>query len=277
MTDHVPRPTPFPEVNRLVGRLEERMRAILGGNLVGLYLDGSLARGGFDQASDIDFVAVTEGALSEEHFLALQAMHEQVAEGGDRLARDIEGYYVTPEALHGAATSDQCFPRLERGAGERLKWVTLGEDWIVHRYILREYGITLLGPPAREWIPPVPAAALRALAGQMLVEWDEYLQGEPTALAHSGAQSYAVLTFCRILCTLQTGDIVPKSEAARWAQATLDARWQPLIKQAVRERLGPYGAATPEAVAATRAFLEWALASVHVQETEDARRERGEP
>ena len=38
---------------------------------------------------------------------------------------------------------------------------------------------------------------------------------------------------CRMRYTLQHGVVVSKPIAARWAQATLDARWTPLIRAAV--------------------------------------------
>ncbi len=257
MASHVR--TPYPEVNQLVQQLDEQIRAILGVHLVGLYLDGSLARGGFDSASDIDFVAVTEqGPLSEPHFLALQAMHERIAQGDARLATDIEGYYVSRAALRGIAPPSDRFANLERGAGERLKWVTLGQDWIIHRYILREYGLELRGPSLRSLIDPIPPDELRQAMSKILEEWGGDLLRDPEGLSHSAYQSYVVLSVCRILCTQETGDIFSKADAAAWAAATLEARWQPLIERAVRDRMGPYGEATQEAVAATLAFLAYA-------------------
>ena len=72
-------PTPFPDVNALVSELFEGVRGILGSQLVGMYLDGSLAYGDFDRDSDIDFIAVTRDELSPETFAALQAMHDRIA------------------------------------------------------------------------------------------------------------------------------------------------------------------------------------------------------
>jgi len=42
-----------------------------------------------------------------------------------------------------------------------------------------------------------------------------------------------VLTMCRMRYTLQYGVVVSKPIAARWAQASLDARWTPLIQAAL--------------------------------------------
>ena len=51
--------TAYPEIDAVLSQLLSGSRAILGDNLFGFYLFGSLASGGFDEAtSDIDFVAV---------------------------------------------------------------------------------------------------------------------------------------------------------------------------------------------------------------------------
>jgi len=72
-------PTSYPEVNALLEELLESVQAILGSHFVGLYLDGSLTSGDFDQDSDIDLVVVTDDEISDDLFAALQAMHERIA------------------------------------------------------------------------------------------------------------------------------------------------------------------------------------------------------
>ena len=45
-----------------------------------MYLDGSLAIGGFDpDKSDLDFVVVTNADVPSGNFAALKAMHDRVA------------------------------------------------------------------------------------------------------------------------------------------------------------------------------------------------------
>jgi len=53
-----------------------------------------------------------------------------------------------------------------------------------------------------------------------------------------GLHSYAVLTMCRALYTLQHGAVVSKPVAARWAQAALGERWAALIERASAWRPG---------------------------------------
>ena len=50
-------PTPYPTVNALLDDLLTQARTVLGGELIGFYLDGSLALGDFDpETSDVDFI-----------------------------------------------------------------------------------------------------------------------------------------------------------------------------------------------------------------------------
>ena len=39
-------------------------------------------------------------------------------------------------------------------------------------------------------------------------------------------------TLCRLLYTLETGDVASKPAATRWAQQTLDGRWASFIERA---------------------------------------------
>jgi predicted nucleotidyltransferase len=96
MVDH---PTPYPEVNDLVRKLVKKVQTILGSHLVGMFLEGSLANGDFDLDSDIDFVVVTDEAISDDLFSALQAMHERIAMLDSRWAIQLEGSYVPQAAL----------------------------------------------------------------------------------------------------------------------------------------------------------------------------------
>ena len=57
-------PTVNSAVNALIGELQSSIHAIIGDDLIGLYLDGSLALGDFDADSDIDFVAVVTDEIT---------------------------------------------------------------------------------------------------------------------------------------------------------------------------------------------------------------------
>lgn len=246
--------TPYPEVDALLAEVLAGARSILGARFVGMYLDGSLATGGFDSASDIDFVVVLDSAVTEGDFLALQAMHDRIATLDDPLAIQLEGFYVPASALRGDATGLRC-PNLERGPGERLKWVTLDAAWVIHRYVLSNDGVTVVGPDPRAIADPVAPSELRDAAGGFL-EWLTGPTADSVPMASRGYQSYIVLTACRILYTLAHSDVASKGTAVVWARQTLDARWHWLIDEAVQGRQSGDGPPLPGAVAETLAFIE---------------------
>jgi len=72
-----------------------------------------------------------------------------------------------------------------------------------------------------------------------------------------------VLTFCRILKTIETGGVSGKRDAAAWAASQLEPRWRPLIERAVADRPDPWKRvhqrADEDLVRETLAFSEYAL------------------
>ena len=227
-------PTPYPTVNDALALLLSEARAILGAEFVGLYLYGSLSLGDFTPgSSDIDFLLVTREALSPPVQEALAALHARLAVSESPYARKLEGWYFPRAAL--------------RRDDPAVRVPTIGADWpfglgkpsavwIIERWIVRERGITVVGPPPDTLIEPVSSEALRAAVRALLHDfWVRQLDG-PDWLRPRDYQAFAILTMCRALHTLATGTIVSKPAAATWATAHLDPRWSPLIARALRWR-----------------------------------------
>jgi hypothetical protein len=235
------------------------IQAVLGERLVGLYLEGSLAAGSFDQSSDIDFIAVTDQETTHELFLELQAMHDRLQALDTPWAIQLEGSYISLSALRRYDPANATHPNLERGLGERLKMIHHDESGVIHRWILREHGIVLLGPPPQALVDPVSPDDLRQAMRAILPGWGRRLLAEPAGMQYPGYQSFIVLSICRILYTLQLGEVVSKAVAARWAQEALAPRWTPLIESAWVTRNAPQGQASPEAIRNTLDFIRYAL------------------
>ena len=51
-------------------------------------------------------------------------------------------------------------------------------------------------------------------------------------------QSFAVLTYCRMLHTLHTGTVQSKKAGAKWARQFVEPKWIEIIDQAWNEREG---------------------------------------
>ena len=226
--------TPVPELDALLDELAANARAILGPQLVGTYLAGSLATGDFElDRSDVDFVVMTDGAVPPGVFAALAAMHGRLAKRAPRWGLELEGSYVPAQALRRHDPRPAAHPHIERCSAELVMVRPATGYWVIHRHLLREHGITVSGPAPRTLIDPVEPAQLRLAVGGILAEWWAPMLEDRRQLQNSFYRCYAVLTMCRMLYTLQEGAIVSKRAAAQWTADTVSRRWAPLIDRAL--------------------------------------------
>jgi Domain of unknown function (DUF4111)/Nucleotidyltransferase domain len=254
-------PTPYADVNTVLHDLLARIRLILGERFRGMYLDGSLALGDFDpHSSDIDFVVTTDNTqLSDALFLALRDMHARFDASGSPWATEVEAVYIPQDSLRRDNPVPPWVPRNERG-GTLVK-EHLDGSWIIHWYILREHGVVVAGPDPRPLIDPIEPQDLRRAMAALAESWLEPARHDRLRLQHRGFQIYTVRTLCRMLYTLDSGAVVSKPVAARWAQATLGVRWAALIERAVAWRKDPSCQETPsdEEISETLALIEYTL------------------
>jgi 8-oxo-dGTP pyrophosphatase MutT (NUDIX family) len=250
------------------------VRAALGGQFVGMMLYGSLAGGDFDAASDIDVLVVTQSDPSDELFAALAALHARLAQGPSPWANQLEISYIPLAALRRHDPAHATHPRLDRGADERLHWAVHHDDWIIQRHALRQHGLVVAGPAPAELIDPVSPAELRAAMRPLLLMRQQSLRDHPADLNFRGYQSYVVLTVCRTLYTLAQGTVVSKPVAVRWALATLDARWHPLIERALSGR-HEHSGLTADDVSGTLAFVQAALEQTDLDQGQVAANREG--
>jgi hypothetical protein len=221
----------YPDVNVVLHTLRAGAQSVLGDHLIGLYLYGSLASGDFNpQTSDIDFVVVTDTDLSAELIHDLEALHVRLWASGLKWAAKLEGAYVPLPTLRCHDSNATPCPTINEG---RFYLDRLGSDWIIQRYILREYGAAICGPSLKSSIDPVTPDDLRYAVTGVLREWWRPMLDDPRFLRNREYEAFAALTMCRALYALECGDIVSKPTAARWARQTLDDRWAELIDRAV--------------------------------------------
>lgn len=251
--------TPFPEVNVVLQDLLKDVQRILDGNLVGMYLEGSLANGDFDQDSDIDFVVVTDKEIEDNAFSALQMTHERINLLDTQWSTNLEGSYLSKHAVRRHDPEHTRFPNIERGFGERLKMIRNDETWNIHRHILHKCGITLIGPDPATLIDPISPDKLRQAMLPALHDWAAQILNNPNEIANQGYQSYTVLSLCRIIYTLEFGDIVSKLKAANWVKESQGGNWNSLIDQAWIGRHNPQLLASPEDVNQTLDLIRYAM------------------
>lgn len=232
---------PYPELASVLRELVVGVQEVLAGNVVGVYLVGSLATGDFDLDSDVDFLVVTQDEVGEEAARSLQAMHERIHGLGCYPAEHLEGSYVSRAALNRSLdVGVQPLWYIDNGS-TILERSTHDNQWHV-RWVLRERGIALLGPEAATLLAPVPVEAVRGEAHGVIrriaQEFTDAVAGPLTFWTSRFGQSYAVLQLCRVLYTLDAGTVRSKLSGVRWALETLDPAWAELIQTAWEEREG---------------------------------------
>jgi hypothetical protein len=260
--------TQHPEVNLVLEALLPEVQAILQERCLGMYLYGSLAYGGFDRDSDVDFLVLTDGRLPDAVFEQLREMHDRIARLDSWCATQLEGCYSPLSALQVFDPVNVFHIHIDRGPGERLQRMHIQDPslqeawwggWVVMRHVVREHAIVLAGPAPASFLPPTPPEELKRSVVANLEGWARPILADPSPIRTRGYQSYFVLTMCRSLYTLESGALAPKREAAEWAQKKLAAPWPELIERAWVSRSHPDGPPDPEEIRATQDFVRFTL------------------
>jgi predicted nucleotidyltransferase len=225
-------PTPYPDLNAALARFLAEVQTVLGERFVGLYLHGSLAYGDFNpQTSDIDFLVVTADDLPGKMLALLKTMHARLRTSGLTWATRLEGAYIQRQALRRYDPANAQHPWL--GVDGHFAIEQLSSEWIIQRWILREKGIAVAGPPLKSMIDPVSPDDLRQAVRGSLREWWSPPFPSPERFQSGEYQAYAILTMCRSLYVLEHGRVASKPESARWVMKTLGQPWVALIEQAL--------------------------------------------
>jgi predicted nucleotidyltransferase len=204
------------ELSVLLRRIVEDFPAILKGNLVGIYLWGSLTYDAFDErCSDVDSVVVTRRDVADAEFSALARWFRKSARGNPWVRRLDMRFVIDREFLDKKSRCCGFYSgKLTRHGsdGNPIIWLNVGTC-----------GLTLWGRDARSI---APAISNRCLNDALLLELD-YLYEDLAKNAGSRSDrtfrhnAYAVLTACRIVYTARYRTVVPKEQAYKWAVASL--------------------------------------------------------
>jgi hypothetical protein len=218
------------EVNALLDRLLTDMRAILGAQLAGLYLFGSLVTGDFDHdISDVDLLTVITADLDGDTFNALHNAHTALTDERPQWYDRLDIDYVPIAALRTFKTDISTITIIT--PGEPFHRIEAGRDWLMNWYLVQEYGITLSGPPPSTFIPSISNEEFVASVREYARAWPDRLHETRTRKS----QAYAILTMCRALYAHRYGAHTSKQQAAAWAAKALP-EWASLIEQARRWR-----------------------------------------
>ena len=264
--------TPFPDLNDVLARLATGARELLGPDFVGAYLQGSFALGDADAGSDVDFLVVTRAFLTEAQQQAVQALQRRLYDSSDHWGKHLEGSYFPAELLRHPDLTRRPIPYFNHGSRD-LEFSD-HDNTLVVRWVTREHGLGLAGPPSRELIDPVDTNDLRTEVRTLLHKWGRALLGEsedgsrdwawtPDGLDNDWLQPLVVLLMTRMLQTLDTGAVHSKKAAVGWARSHIDPQWTPLLERAWAKHadqfLRYHEPADPHDLTLTRDFIRFAL------------------
>jgi hypothetical protein len=255
---NLPENTPK-DLSELLHRMAADFSAILRGNLVGIYLWGSLTYAAFDETcSDVDCIAVTRRDLDDREFAGLDGWFNNIGQHNRWVKRIETRFVIDQEFLD--KTSHCCgfyhhTGRLIRHGsdGNPIIWINIANS-----------GITLWGKDAKLIAPQVSGQCLR---DALLLELNYLKEGLAT---NSGDRSdkafvyhaYVVLTACRILYSAQHMALVSKGQAFSWAMESVPPEWRAVIRTAKDNRLKNCGSTTPDLEQDVLRFLEFVTGEV---------------
>ncbi|MEM6828161.1 MAG: aminoglycoside adenylyltransferase domain-containing protein [Pseudomonadota bacterium] len=250
MRSHLP-----PDVDSYLNDFVDRIGAILGDRLIGLYLHGSAVQSDFQPGrSDIDVLGLVSGKLNDpdrEH-LTDSLSHKSLPVP----ARGLEFLLCTAESARNPVFA---FP-YEYALSTGVEWGTVWEpsgctsDTLVHALVCQQSGRALFGPPSEQTFGPISRDLLqKALIAEL--EW--HIRELPKQTDHL-LPANAILNAARSVYASQTGHIISKSEGARlWLK---DHPSDQLVLGALSFRRGE-GLLAPKTSEITK-FIKRAIASV---------------
>ena len=185
--------------------------------MIGIYLVGSIASGDFDLDSDVDFLVVTNTELTEANMKSLQDIQIKIHDIDCYPAKHLEGSYISISDLNNwSVVGEKKLYYFDNGS-TTYEFSTHDNQWHV-RWILRERGITLIGQRPETILQPIPLDKLSSEIKTAMLQVMKLFEDEidrPLSFFNSRfGQSFAVLTYCRMLHTLHTGTVQSKKAAS---------------------------------------------------------------
>jgi predicted nucleotidyltransferase len=248
------------DLSNLLEAMATDFPVILRGNLVGIYLWGSLTYDAFDETfSDVDCVGVTRRDLDDREFPDVNEWFKKKGEQNRWVKRIDMRFAIEHEFLDKESRCCGFYhytgKLVRHGSdGNPIIWVNIAQS-----------GITLWGQDAKVIAPHVSGQCLN---DALLLELN-YLKEDLASNAGDRSDkafvhnAYAVLTACRILYSAHHRTLISKNRASNWAMETVPPKWRAVIRAAEDNRLKNAGSTTPGLEQDAMRFVEFVTAEVN--------------
>lgn len=221
------------EVKDQISKLNEILDEHLGDNLIGTYLHGSLALQSFNpNSSDLDIIVLLKEKIDVEirFLLVKELLSVSKKPSPIEISFITEGAikpwkHPTPFELH---SSEYWRDRYEERVALEDKgfWseTPVDGDLACHLTLINKKGICIFGLPIKEAFSEIPETDFRS----SIVSGVDYAISVLTTLP-----VYGILTLCRVLSYLETGEILSKRDAGMWALSIIPENLRYIVRSAV--------------------------------------------
>ena len=199
----------------------------------GIYIYGSIAFGAFEELeSDIDILALTHGEWTTQELAQLNALHTQLI-GAHQRGNRLDVLYIPLRNLGKCNRKIAPYPTIQNG---NFSPAGYGDLNYITWWTVKNKSIRLLGPE-RSTLPfeVTWQDVLETMRNTLHGYWVSRAR-RPYLFRRDDWFEYAVATHCRMLTTIEEGEIITKSVALKRWRDRLPARWRPLIDEAWRIR-----------------------------------------
>jgi len=222
------------DIKDFIFNLQRKIAEIINDDLIGFYIHGSLAMGGFNlNSSDIDVLAVTNKSMTVDVKRALAKLFLTYSSSPYPVEITFlnkeqlrEWQYPCPYDFHFSEFwRERYADDLLNGTEEFLNdQVHTDADLAAHITITNNRGICLQGKPIGEVFPLVPASDYRS---SIMGDFKECLKNIEEA------PIYCTLNMMRVYWYLKEGVISSKLEAGKWGISTFPMEMKNTIKKVV--------------------------------------------
>ncbi len=215
----------------LIQNIRNGFTEILGDNLTGIYIHGSVAFDCFNwNSSDLDFIVVTGSSpdlkTRKKIIRLLLHLDRYAPEKGIEMSVVLKKHcnpfvYPTPYCLHFSNSHKEAYLQDITGHLERLQGTD--KDLAAHFTVIKHVGITLCGADKGDVFGDIP---------------NEYYLDSIIYDIENAAEEiienpvYFTLNLCRVLAFVKQGKVLSKAEGGIWGAENL-TQFSDIIKQAL--------------------------------------------
>jgi len=208
------------EFQKLLTNISERYSQILGENLIGIYVHGSIAFGCFNwERSDIDFLVVIDESLSHDVKQRLLQVLEDLRNlsppNGFEMSAVLREHcknfiHPTPYELHFSNNSPDDYN------------INHNKDFdlAAHFTIIKSAGIVLYGEPIDRVFGAIPKS-------DYLDSICKDIENAREDVAHN--PTYIILNLCRVYAFIKDELVLSKEQGGQWGLVNLPIRYHSLI------------------------------------------------